>query len=493
MDPILFAAVELALFIGIFTTIYWLWFRPNLFAAARKEAEMIGKQALLQAREDAVRMREDAEAEIRQKQAAIAKLEERLQGREDALATAKSAMDQEAQELNRRCQGLEAQEEGLLRQYEKLSQLTKEDARALLLAQVEKEAFDDVTRRAKSIEEAALSESGSRVQKIVLDAMQRSSVDYVTEATLSVIPLPSEDMKGRIIGREGRNIRAFEQVTGVDLIIDDTPEAVVISCFDPVRREAARITLLNLIKDGRIHPARIEEVYEKSMAEVEASMLQEGVEAADRAGVAGLPQKVCEALGRLKYRTSYAQNVLVHSVEVAHLGMTIGRELGLDVEVIRRAGLLHDIGKALGSEWEGPHALSGMNFLKTFGESEKVLNAVGAHHYEIEPSSPEATVVIIADQISAARPGARRESLENYIQRLAALEEIAKSFPGVEKTFAVQAGRELRIVVKPEVLDDQGAARLAKEVAARIQAELQVPGQVRVTVIRETRVHEVVK
>jgi ribonucrease Y len=312
-------------------------------------------------------------------------------------------------------------------------------------------------------------------------------VDYVTEATLAVVELPSEDMKGRIIGREGRNIRAFEQVTGVDLIIDETPEAVVISCFDPVRRETARLALMNLMVDGRIHPGRIEELFEKAKEEVDRMIRDAGERAAERAHVPGLHPRMVETMGKLRFRTSYAQNVLDHSVEVATLCANFASELGLNVEVAKRAGLLHDIGKALGPEWEGPHALTGMEYLRSLGEKEHVLNAVGAHHNEIEPTSPEAMIVIIADTISAARPGARRENLENYLKRLTALETLANSFPGVERSYAVQAGREIRMIVKPEEIDDLAAARLANEVAKRIESEMEYPGQIKVTVIRETR------
>jgi ribonuclease Y len=323
--------------------------------------------------------------------------------------------------------------------------------------------------------------------------MQRNVVDYVTEATLAVVELPSEDMKGRIIGREGRNIRSFEQVTGVDLIIDETPEAVVISCFDPVRRETARLALMNLMVDGRIHPGRIEELYEKAQAEVARTILEAGERAVERASVAGLPPRVIETMGRLRFRTSYAQNVLDHSVEVSRLAGSLAAELGLNVEISKRAGLLHDIGKALGPEYEGPHALTGMEFLRSHGEREAVLHAVGAHHHEIEPSTPEAILVILADTLSAARPGARRENLENYIKRLGALEGLANSFPGVERSYAVQAGREIRLIVKPLEVDDIGASRLANEVAQRIERDLEYPGQIKVTVIREMRVQQVAK
>jgi len=342
-------------------------------------------------------------------------------------------------------------------------------------------------------EPKAPDEAQIAARRIVLDAIQRSAAGIVAESTAELVPLPSEDYKGRLIGREGRNIRAFEQTAGVDLIVDDTPGAVLISTFDPLRREVARRTLLALIDEGKIQPARIEELFAASQRAVETELLDLGRKAAEEAGATKLPPKVAEALGRLRYRTSYAQNVLAHSVEVAQIAGMIAAELGLDEPTARRAGLLHDIGKALGPDWEGPHAIAGMNFLKDCGEAKEILHAVGAHHFEIEPETPEAIAVIVADQISAVRPGARRESLDQFVQRVAALESIANAFEGVESSFAVQAGRELRVIVRPEAVDDAAAAKLAHDVARRIEAELPSNGQVRVTVIRETRIHEVAK
>jgi ribonuclease Y len=348
-------------------------------------------------------------------------------------------------------------------------------------------------RRAKEAESQLMVDVDRRARKHLLDVMQRSIVDYVTEATIAVVEIPNEEMKGRIIGREGRNIRSFEQITGVDLIIDETPEAVVISSFDPVRREIARLALMNLMIDGRIHPGRIEELHEKATQEVSRMIREAGERAATRANVSGLTPRVIETLGKLRFRTSYAQNVLDHSVEVSRMAENIAHELGLNPEVAKRAGLLHDIGKALGPEFEGPHALTGMEFLRSQNERESVLHAVGAHHYEIEPNSPEAVAVIIADTISAARPGARRENLENYFKRLTTLEALANDFPGVHRSYAVQAGREIRLIVKPDELDDLGAARLAAAVAKKIETDLDYPGQVKVTVIREFRKTEIAK
>lgn len=361
------------------------------------------------------------------------------------------------------------------------------------IADLKQEARERGRRAIRLIEGAAEDEADYRARSIVLDAMQRNAVQYVAEATTELVPIASEDVKGRLIGREGRNIRAFEQTTGVDLIIDDTPGAVTLSTFDPLRREIARQTLLELLKDGRIQPARIEELFAKAQSEVEREISKSGADAAVRAGVQGLPPQVLKNLGRLRYRTSYAQNVLEHSVECAHLAAVIAHELHLNAEVARRAALLHDIGKGLDSAWEGPHAISGAEFLKQAGEPDVVTHAVAAHHYEVEPKTPEAIVVIVADKISAARPGARRENLEGYITRVAALEALAMSFRGVEQAFAVQAGRELRLFVRPDEIDDIQAAQLAQDIARRIEAELESSGQVKVTVIRETRVHEVAK
>jgi ribonuclease Y len=358
---------------------------------------------------------------------------------------------------------------------------------------IEDEFRGQAAKRAADLERSMVAEAERRAKAVVLDVMQRHVVSYVSEATMSVIELPSEDMKGRIIGREGRNIRSFEQVTGVDLIIDDTPEAVVISSFDPLRREAARLTLLRLMKDGRIHPALIEEVHQSSLAELEKTVREAGERAAERAQVCDLTPRTIEAMGRLRFRASYAQNVLEHSVEVSRLAKGLAEELGLDVEVARRAGFLHDIGKALDGQSEGPHALAGMEFLKTQGESDAVLLAVGAHHHDIEPTSAEAIIVIVADSISASRPGARRESLDQYVKRLEALEGLANAFPGVERSYALQAGREIRLIVRPDEVDDLGASRLAKDVAQKIEASLEYPGQVKVTVIRETRFQDLAR
>ena len=374
---------------------------------------------------------------------------------------------------------------------ERISGMSAEQARELLLKEIRDEIEHEAVILARQIEEDARRDAERRAREIILDTVQRCVVDHVSQSTITVIHLPSEDVKGRIIGREGRNIRHFEHVTGVDVIIDDTPEAVVLSSFEPVRREIARITLLNLIHDGRIHPARIEEEYERAKSEVERRIWQTGEEAVLQVGLTGVHPEIVRTLGKLRYRTSYAQNVLDHSIEVATLAGLLAAELKLDTRVVKRAALFHDIGKALENTTEGPHAIVGMEFLRRYGESEIVCNAVGAHHHDIMPASLEAHVVIIADSISAARPGARRESLQQYLRRLQELERIAMSFDGVEKVYAIQAGREVRVLVKPNEVDDLRAHQLAREIAHKIQSELEYPGQVKVTVIREVRAHHV--
>jgi len=371
--------------------------------------------------------------------------------------------------------------------------MTSDEAREELLAKVERECERDAAKIIREYEEQAREEADRRARDIITLAIQRCAVDHAAETTVSVVPLPGDEMKGRIIGREGRNIRAFETLTGVDLIIDDTPEAVVLSAFDPVRRETARIALSNLILDGRIHPGRIEEVIVKARSEVEAKMRESAEQALFETGVTGVDQEMVKLLGRLKYRTSYGQNVLAHSIEVAHLAGLVASDLGVNVALAKRAGLLHDIGKAVDFEMEGPHAVISMDLLKRYGESPGVIHAVGAHHNDIEPHSVEAVLVLIADAISASRPGARRESLETYVKRLQKLETIADSFAGVDKTYAVQAGREIRVMVRPSEVDDLSAAKLARDTAKKIEEEMEYPGQIKVTVIRETRAVEYAK
>lgn len=494
-------------------TIFAAWLRPMWQEAQkrREEAEAAERRAqeetdkrretvLQTAKTEAAEIRARAEEDAKEKLTAFARTEDRLCVKEEALEDRRRQLEEREAGLLKEARTVSEKEDSIDRrlrsideELQKVGALNKNQARELYLKRIEGEFKEIGQRKAKEVEQTLVAEAERRAKKVILDVMQRSVVDYVTEATLAVVELPSEDMKGRIIGREGRNIRSFEQVTGVDLIIDETPEAVVISCFDPVRRETARLALMNLMVDGRIHPGRIEELYEKAQAEVARTILDAGERAVERANVVGLSPKVIETMGRLRFRTSYAQNVLDHSVEVSRLAGSLASELGLNVEVAKRAGLLHDIGKALGPEYEGPHALTGMEFLRGQGEKDPILLAVGAHHYEIEPTSPESVLVILADTISAARPGARRENLENYLKRLTALEGLANSFAGVERSYAVQAGREIRLIVRPQEVDDMGAARLANEVAKRIEKDMEYPGQIKVTVIRETRVHQVAK
>ena len=489
MIPILVSLCILLFGLGAYVFVL----RPASRRTAHDEARIAAEKTVLAAKEEAMRLREAADAELKA-------AEDRLRAREDSLDARRAALDArdgETAALVHAAAQKGAQAELRLRDADdelaRVANLDKAKARDLYLKRIESEFRDAGAQRAEEVETINAAEVERKAKQAVLDVIQRHVADYVTEATLAVVELPSEDMKGRIIGREGRNIRAFEQTTGVDLIVDETPEAVVISCFDPVRRETARLTLMNLMLDGRIHPGRIEELHEKATQEVERMIREAGERALERADIGSLPPKAVETMGRLRFRTSYAQNVLDHSVEVSRLAGALAHELGLNAEIAKRAGFLHDIGKALGPEWEGPHALTGMEFLRSVGERESVLHAVGAHHHDIEPSTPEAVLVIVADTLSAARPGARRESLENHLKRLTALETIASSFPGVERSYAVQAGREVRLIVKPEQVDDLGARRLARQVAKRIEGELEYPGQIKVTVIRETRVNEIAK
>ncbi len=457
--------------------------------AARKQ-----KQLLLEAQAEALRIRSEAEAEVKERRADITRSERRLQQKEENL-------DRKTDALERREQGVRAREQETekvrreadqikqqqIQELERRAALTRQEAKAELIKEVEDEARDDALRRVHAIEAEAKEEANRRAQMIISYAIQRLGTDHASETSVSTVVLPSEDMKGRIIGKEGRNIRAFEQATGVDVIIDDTPEAITLSGFDPVRREVARRALSKLVADGRIHPTRIEELVAKAQQEIETEMKEAGERAALDAGVQGLHPDLIKLLGRLKYRTSYGQNQLNHAVETSLIGAAIAAEIGADVNVTKTACLLHDIGKAVSHEVEGPHALIGADIAKRLGRSPKIVHAIAAHHEEEEPQTVEAVLVAAADAISGARPGARRESMDQYIKRLQALEEVANSFDGVEKCFAIQAGREVRIIVKPEDIDDLQASRLSRNVARRIEESLQYPGQIKVTVIRETR------
>jgi len=459
-----------------------------------EEARTRQKEILLEAKDEAIKLRAAAEAENRERRAELARQERRLQQREETLEhklealerreRALAAREQEMQQMRTELENLKRQQ---LQELERISNLTQAQAKELLLQAIEQEVRQDASRRVREIEAEAKAEADRRAREIIATAIQRYATEQVAETTVSVVPLPNDEMKGRIIGREGRNIRALEQATGVDLVVDDTPEAVILSAFDPVRREVARIALSKLILDGRIHPARIEETVAKARQEVEALILEEGEQAAYKCGVHGLNQELIKLLGKLRWRTSYGQNVLMHSIEVAHLAAMMAHELGADVNVAKTAGLLHDIGKAVDQEVDGPHALIGAEIARRLGRSPKVVHAIAAHHGEEEPTTAEAIIVQAADAISGARPGARRETLESYVKRLEALENIANSFPGVEKSYAIQAGREVRIIVRPQEVDDLTATRLARDICKKIEENLEYPGQIKVTVIRETR------
>jgi len=464
------------------------------------EAQAKEKEILLEAKDQALKIRNTAEAENREQRADLQRQEKRVIGKEETLDRKTenlerkerqvSQKEQKLDELREQADALRARQAATL---ERIAEMSRDDAKGMLISQVEVEVKADVERRVRDLEAQIKAEADMRAQKIVGMAIQRCAADVVAETTVSVVNLPNEEMKGRIIGKEGRNIRALEAATGVDLIIDDTPEAVILSSFDPVRREVARVTLGKLLLDGRIHPARIEEVVEKARKEVEQAIREAGERAAFDAGVHGLHSDLVKLMGRLKFRTSYGQNVLHHSVEVSYLCATMAAEMGANVQVAREGGLLHDIGKAVDHEVEGPHALIGADICKRLGKSDRIVHTVAAHHGEVEPTTIEDFIVAAGDAISAARPGARRETVSTYIKRLEALEEIANSFPGVERSYAIQAGRELRIAVKPDEVDDLNSLRVARDVARRIEENLDYPGQIRVTVIREKRVVEIAK
>jgi ribonuclease Y len=492
-------AVAVAFAVGYF--LKQIALRDQVKAAAENAARIIAdatakqKELLLEAKDEVLRQRTAAEAEVRERRGDLQRQERRLQQREENLDRKMESNERRERTLQQRekeVDTLRLDAENLKRQQktelERISELSQDEAKAQLLSAIEEEVKQDAARRVREVEQAAKEEADRRARQVVALAIQRCAADQVAETTVSVVPLPNDEMKGRIIGREGRNIRALEAATGVDLIIDDTPDAVTLSGFDPVRREVARVALSKLILDGRIHPARIEEVVQKAKVEVDGIIREEGEQAAFKANVHGLHPELVRLLGRLKYRTSYGQNVLLHSIEVALLAATMAAELGADVNIARTAGLLHDLGKAVDHEVEGPHALIGADLAKRFGKSPRIVHAIGAHHAdEEEPQTVEAVLVQAADAISGARPGARRETVESYIKRLEALENIANSFNGVEKSFAIQAGREVRILVKPEEVDDLYAVRLARDIVKKIEDSLEYPGQIKVTVVRETR------
>lgn len=489
-------------------------YAKRLYDDAVKKADEYKKEKVLEAKEEILKakaendrekaenereMREN-EREIRERRAELQRNERRVTQREETLDKKTDALEAREEALSKRAASVQTMEdeakELVSRQeaeLERVAGMTQDEARQVIVERVQKEAFHDAAAMVRDIENRAKEEGEKKARNIIALAIQKCAADHVAESTVSVIALPNDDMKGRIIGREGRNIRALESATGVDLIIDDTPEAIIVSAFDPVRREIARIAVEKLIQDGRIHPARIEECVEKARKEVETQIREAGDNAVFETNQHGLHHELVKLLGRLKYRTSYGQNVLKHSIEVSHLAGMMAAELGADVQLAKRAGLLHDIGKAVDHEAEGTHVTLGGELARKYHESPDVIHAILAHHNDVEPQTVEAVLVQAADAISAARPGARREGLENYIKRLEKLEEIATSFDGVERCYAIQSGREVRIMVKPDDVSDEGTRVLAKEIAKRIEKEMEYPGQIRVNVIRETRSMEYAK
>jgi ribonuclease Y len=474
--------------------------RQLLLTEAKTDADALRRETQIEAREEAVRLRATIEEEVASRRSETIKIEERLLAKEDEI-------DRKMTEMGRREQGIadrelhtkELQEqlkearEGELAELERISGMTVNEAKAHLLERSEELVRHELARHVRQAEEEARSEAKRRARNLVADALQRVAASHASETTVSLIELPSDDMKGRIIGREGRNIRALEHLTGVDVIIDDTPQAVVLSSFDGIRREVAKLTLTKLIEDGRIHPARIEEMYYQSKAEIDDLMKQSGEQAVFEANCGEFHEELVKILGRLRFRTSYGQNVLRHTLEVVHLTGIMAAELGASVKTAKRAALLHDLGKALTHEAEGSHAILSAQYARRYGESPAVVHAIEAHHYEVEPQTVEAVLLIAADAISASRPGARGENLEQYINRLEALEEVAARHEGVEKVYALQAGREIRVIVKPTDVDDDGAVLLAHEIAREIEDQLEYPGQIKVTVIRESRAVEYAK
>lgn len=466
----------------------------RILNAAMTEAEQKKKEAILEAKDEIHKQRTETERELRERRTEVQRQERRIIQKEESLDKKVEAQEKKEELLNKKIKDIEAKEaevetikKSQFEMLEKISGYTKEEAKAVLLKDLDETLAHEKAVKLYEYEQSTKDDMDKMAQEIISGAIQRCAADHAAEATVSVVPLPNDEMKGRIIGREGRNIRTIETITGVDLIIDDTPEAITVSCFEPVRREIARQTLERLIQDGRIHPARVEEMYEKSKRDVEHTIKQAGERALIEAGVNGIHGELVKLLGRLKYRTSYGQNVLNHSLEVSFLAGLMAAEIGADVKLAKRAGLLHDIGKALDHEFEGSHVELGVEAAKKNKESDQVIHAIQAHHGDVEAKTVVACLVQAADAISAARPGARRENVESYIKRLEKLEEIASSFEGVEKSFAIQAGREVRIMVKPEVVSDDKMILVAHDIVKKIEAELEYPGQIKVNIIRESR------
>ena len=460
----------------------------------KEESKRALKEALLEAKEQDLKLRNEFERETKEKKAEIQRMEQRLTQKEDAIDKKSEALEQQKENLLKKEEEVEllqeklnSQHELMVQELEKVAQLTRDEAKKLLTEEILEETRHDVAIQVRNLEQQAKDEADINAKKVIALAIQKCAADQASEITVSVVPLPNDDMKARIIGREGRNIRALENATGIELIVDDTPEVVILSGFDPVRREIARLSLEKLINDGRIHPARIEETVEKVTREMDIQIKEAGEAAVFEAGIFGLHPELIKLIGRLKFRTSYGQNVYKHSVEVSMLAGQMAAELGLDVNFAKRAGLLHDIGKAVDQEQEGTHIQIGADLAKKYKENGNIVNAIMAHHGDVEPKTIEAVLIQAADAISGARPGARRETGSNYVKRLERLEEIASSFNGVDKSYAIQAGREVRVIVKPEQVDDAQALFLAKDIAKKIEAELEYPGQIKVNVIREFR------